>query len=263
MIQNFLKNRQLIWQMTKRDALSRYRGSIIGVAWSFFTPLLMLFVYTFIFSVVFKARWGASEEESKADFAIILFSGIIVFNLFSDVINRAPGLIISNANYVKRVVFPLEILSWVALGSALFHTGVNLIVLLLVQFVVKGHLPWTSIFFPFVLLPLLFASLGISWFLSALGVYVRDIGQLTGVLTTVLMFFSAIFYPITALPERYRTWLGLNPLVWVISESRKVLVQGVYPDWILLGVLSLVGLLITFVGYWFFQKMRRGFADVL
>lgn len=263
MLHSFWKNRQLIVQMTKREVISRYRGSIIGVAWSFFNPLLILLAYTFVFSVVFKARWGVTENESTTDFAIILFAGVIVFNLFAEIINRAPTLVISNVNYVKKVVFPLEILSWVALGSALFHTVVNLVVLLLVQLFVKNYLPWTSIFFPFVLLPLIFACLGISWLLSALGVYMRDIGQLTGVFTTVLMFFSAIFYPISALPEKYQVWLRLNPLVWVVSESRKVLVQGIYPDWLLLGILSLGGMLITIVGYWFFQKMRNGFADVI
>jgi lipopolysaccharide transport system permease protein len=249
--------------MMWREVVARYRGSWIGLAWSFFNPLLMLAVYTFVFSVVFKSRWSASGEESQSEFALLLFAGLIVFNLFSEIFNRAPGLVISNVNYVKKVVFPLEILPLVALGSALFHTLVSLIVLLLAQLVLRYSIPWTIIFFPLVLLPLLFASLGVAWFLSALGVYVRDIGQITGVLSTVLMFTSAVFYPLSALPEVYQPWLSLNPLALIIDESRKVLVEGVLPNWFALGLAFLVGLALAFSGFWWFQKTRKGFADVL
>jgi len=256
------RNRMLILQMTRREIAARYRGSVIGLAWSFINPVLMLMVYTFVFSVVFKARWGV-EGESRTDFAIVLFAGMIVFGFFSEMINRAPGQIVSNANYVKKVVFPLEILSWVSLGSVLFHSLVSLSVLLLAQLIVNLSLPWTVILFPLVLLPLIFASLGGAWFLAALGVYVRDIGQITTVFTTVLMFMSAVFYPISALPEGYQAWLRLNPLVLIITESRKVLILGSLPDWFWLGIALLMGLAISFAGFWWFQKTRKGFADVL
>jgi lipopolysaccharide transport system permease protein len=260
---SFWRNRQLIWQMTQREIAARYRGSVIGLAWSFINPLLMLMVYTFVFSVVFKARWGTTGNESRADFAIILFTGMIVFGLFAEIVNRAPAQIISNANYVKKVVFPLEILSWVSLGSVLFHSLVSLGVLLLAQLIINLYLPWTVVLFPLVLLPLIFASLGVAWFLAALGVYVRDIGQITTVFTTVLMFISAVFYPLSALPETYQAWLRLNPLVLIITESRKVLVFGNLPDWFWLGIALLMGLAIAFAGFWWFQKTRKGFADVL
>jgi lipopolysaccharide transport system permease protein len=256
-------NRQLIWQLIRREVVGRYRGSLMGLAWSFITPLLMLVVYTFVFSVVFKSRWSSSAEESRTDFAIILFTGMIVFGLFSEIVNRAPGLIISNTNYVKKVVFPLEILPWVTLGSVLFHSFVSLIVLLSVQIILNHSLPWTIIFFPIVLLPLIFASLGVAWLLASLGVYLRDIGQLTGVFTTVLMFLSAVFYPISALPETYQIYLKLNPLVLIITESRKVLIFGILPDWLSLGIALLVGFAIAIAGFWWFQKTRKGFADVL
>ena len=119
------RNRSLIVAMVKREVVGRYRGSIMGLAWSFFSPLLMLMIYTFVFSVVFKARWGVGGEESKTDFAIILFVGMIVHGLFAECVNRAPALILSNVNYVKKVIFPLEILPWVAFGSALFHTAIS------------------------------------------------------------------------------------------------------------------------------------------
>ena len=256
-------NRRLIWQMTRREIAARYRGSVIGLAWSFINPLLMLTVYTFVFSVVFKARWGTDQNESRTDFAIILFTGLIVFSLFAEIINRSPMQIVSNANYVKKVVFPLEILSWVSLGSVLFHSLVSLAILLTAQLIINLSLPWTVVLFPLVLLPLIFISLGAAWFLAALGVYIRDIGQITTVFTTVLMFTSAVFYPISALPEAYQTWLQLNPLVLIIAESRKVLIFGSLPDWSRLGVSLLIGLMIAFAGFWWFQKTRKGFADVL
>jgi lipopolysaccharide transport system permease protein len=262
MFASLWRNRALIWQMTLRDIAARYRGSVIGLAWSFINPLLMLVVYTFVFSVVFNARWGL-EQESRTDFAIILFAGMIVFGLFAEMVNRAPGQIVSNANYVKKVMFPLEILSWVSLGSVLFHSLISLAVLLLAQLVINWTLPWTVVLFPLILLPLIFASLGTAWFLAALGVYIRDIGQITTVITTVLMFMSAVFYPISALPESYQAWLRLNPLVLIITESRKVLILGDLPDWRWLGFALLMGLVIAFAGFWWFQKTRKGFADVL
>jgi lipopolysaccharide transport system permease protein len=263
MFKSFWNNRQLIWQMTRREIAARYRGSIIGLAWSFINPLLMLAVYTFVFSVVFKARWRIEGNESRVDFAITLFAGMIVFGLFAEMVNRAPTQIVSNTNFVKKVMFPLEILSLVSLGSVLFHSLVSLAVLLLAQLVVNQAIPWTVVLFPLVLLPLIFTSLGATWFLAALGVYVRDIGQITVVFTTVLMFLSAIFYPISALPEEYQPWMRLNPLVLIISESRKVLIFGSLPDWSWLVITWLAGLMIAFAGFWWFQKTRKGFADVL
>jgi lipopolysaccharide transport system permease protein len=263
MFASLWRNRQLIIQMTRREVAGRYRGSFLGLAWSFLNPLLMLVVYTFVFSVVFKARWGISGNESKADFAIILFAGMIVFGLFAENVNRAPGLIVSNVNYVKKVVFPLEILPMISLGAGLFHSLISLVVLLLMQIVVNHFLPWTSLLFPLVLLPLIFASMGVAWFLAALGVYVRDVGQITSVFTTVLMFLSAVFYPVSSLPEEFQIWLQLNPLVLIITESRKVLVLGSLPDWPSLGIALLAGLSMAAAGFWSFQKMRKGFADVI
>jgi lipopolysaccharide transport system permease protein len=256
------RNRDLIVQLTKRDVLGRYRGSMMGLAWSFFNPLIMLTVYTFVFSVVFKARWSVAGED-KINFAIILFVGLIVYGLFAECINRAPGLILSNSNYVKKVVFPLEILPSVALGSALFHAGVSLAVLLAAQLVINQRLPWTVVIFPVILLPLLLATMGFAWLLSALGVYVRDIGQTTTIFTTILMFLSPLFYPVSALPKRYQLWIHLNPLTFIIEEGRNVLIFGKTPNWIGLGVALAMGLVLSAVGFWWFQKTRKGFADVI
>ena len=256
------RNRQLIVQLTKRDVLGRYRGSVLGLAWSFFNPLIMLIVYTFVFSVVFKARWSVAGED-KVNFAIILFVGLIVYGLFAECINRAPSLILSNSNYVKKVVFPLEVLPSVALGSALFHAGVSLAVLLAAQLLINQRLPWTVVIFPIILLPLLLATLGFAWLLSALGVYMRDIGQTTTILTTVLMFLSPLFYPVSTLPKSYQFWLHLNPLTFIIEEGRNVLIFGNTPNWIGWGLAFAAGLLFSAGGFWWFQKTRKGFADVL
>jgi lipopolysaccharide transport system permease protein len=256
-------NRELIMQMTKREVLGRYRGSIIGLAWSFFNPVLMLLVYTFVFSVVFKARWGTGGEESKTDFAIVLFVGLIIHGLFCECVNKASGLILGNVNYVKKVVFPLEVLPWVAMGAALFHAAVSVTVLMTAQLVLNQHLVWTVIFFPLIMLPLIFAIMGISWFLSALGVYVRDVSQFTGIFTTVLMFISPVFFPLSAIPKEYQVWMQLNPLAFIIEQSRNTLLFGRTLDWAGLAVSLLAGMTIAWAGFWWFQKTRKGFADVL
>ncbi len=263
MFRSLWHNRQLIWQMARRDISSRYRGSVIGLAWSFINPILLLLVYTFVFSGIFKSRWSTDANESKTDFAIIIFAGLVVFNLFSELVNRSPGLIVFNVNYVKKVIFPLEILPWVALGSALFHAMISLFMLLLVEFIINLSIPWTIIFFPLILLPLIFASVGFAWFLAALGVFVRDIGQITSLFTMLLFFLSAIFYPVSAIPEKYQIWFQLNPLVPIIAESRNSLVFGEPPNWVSLSIALLISLIIAFTGFWWFQKVRKGFADVI
>jgi homopolymeric O-antigen transport system permease protein len=255
-------NRELIMQLTRREVLSRYRGSVLGLAWSFFNPLLMLVVYTFVFSVVFKARWGVGEE-STADFAIVVFVGLIIHGLFAECLNRAPGLILANVNYVKKVVFPLEILPWVAAGSALFHSAVSIAVLLAAQLIFQHALAWTVAFLPIVLVPLLFATMGFAWFLSSIGVYVRDIGQTIGIFTTLLLFLSPVFYPVDALPENYRILLLLNPLTPIIGDARRVLIWGEAPDWTGLTIYASASFVVAWLGFWWFQRTRRGFADVV
>lgn len=256
-------NRQLILQMTKRDVIGRYKGSVMGVMWSFLNPLFLLVIYTFVFSVVFKARWGTSLPESKTQFAILLFVGMIVHGLFAETLNRAPGLILSNVSYVKKIVFPLEILPVVAIGTALFHALVSVLVLVVAFVLINGYLQWTIVFLPLVLLPLIVLTLGAAWGLASLGVFLRDVAQPIGLVMTVLLFASPVFYPITALPEYIRPWLMLNPLTFVIEQARAVLVFGQMPDWAGLAIYSLASLLIAWMGYAWFQKTRKGFANVL
>ena len=257
-------NRSLIVQMSKREVVGRYKGSTMGLAWSFFNPVFMLVVYTFVFSEIFKSRWGgAGLEESKTQFAIVLFVGMIVLGLFSEVVNRAPNMVLANVNYVKKVIFPLEVLPWVAFGSAVFHSLISLGVLLLVQLVLAHQLVWTALLFPFVLLPLVFITMGFSWFLASLGVYVRDIGQMMGMFTSVLFFLSPIVYPVSSLPEKYQGWMQFNPLAFTIEEGRNTLIFGKVPDFFHWALMLSAGLVIAFAGFAWFQKTRKGFADVL
>jgi len=256
------RNRELIMASVKREVVGRYRGSFMGLLWSFFNPLFMLFVYTFVFSVVFKARWN-TESASKTEFALVLFAGLIIFNLFADCINRAPMLILSNVNYVKKVVFPLEILPWIALGSSLFHSVISLGVWLVAYLAFFGLPPVTIVFLPLILAPFLLFICGLSWALASLGVYLRDVSQFIGILTTILMFLSPIFYPVTALPEQYRHILFLNPLTFIIEQARDALYWGKTPNFSMLGLYLLVAAGIAWLGFAFFQKTRKGFADVL
>ena len=258
------KNHQLISQMTKREVIGRYKGSTMGLAWSFFNPVFMLVVYTFVFSEIFKSRWGGNGgDESKTQFAVLLFVGMIVFTLFSEVLNRAPVLILSNINYVKKVVFPLEILPVISMGAALFHSLISVGVLLAAFVLFNGYLHWTVILVPLVFLPLVFLALGLSWILASLGVFLRDVGQTIGIVTSVLMFLSPVFYPISAVPERFRPFIMANPLTFIIEQAREVLVWGHTPDWAGLGAYTLAATVIAWGGFAWFQNTRKGFADVL
>jgi lipopolysaccharide transport system permease protein len=256
-------NRQLIFQMIRREVLGRYRGSVFGLAWSFLNPILMLSIYTFVFSVVFNARWGEGIVDSKTQFAMLVFVGMIVLGLFTEAVNRAPNLILGNTNYVKKVVFPLEILPIISLGAALFHAAISLLILAVALLLINHQVHWTLIFVPIVVGPLVLFTLGITWILASLGVYMRDVGQTIGILTTILMFMSPVFYPVSALPQQFQRLMMLNPLTFIIEQCREVAINGQTPDWPGLAIYTLLSLFVMWFGYAWFQKTRKGFADVL
>ncbi|MFA6498758.1 MAG: ABC transporter permease [Desulfurivibrionaceae bacterium] len=245
-----------------REVAGRYRGSVLGILWSFFNPVFMLAIYTFVFSVVFKARWGGADE-SRTKFAMILFAGLLVFNVFAECVGRAPSLILGNCNYVKKVIFPLEILPWVILGTALFHFFVSFGVWVLFYFWIFGIPPLTVFLFPLILIPLIMFVMGLSWFLAALGVFLRDVTQIVGIIITVFMFLTPIFYPLSAIPEAYRKWLYCNPLTFLVEQARGVLIFGVGMDWAGFSLLSGMAFGLAWFGFAWFQKTRKGFADVL
>jgi len=255
------RNKDLLKGLVGREVVGRYRGSVMGLLWSFFNPILMLAVYTFVFSYVFKARWSGGDG-SKTEFALVLFAGLMVFNMFAECCNRAPLLITGNVGYVKKVVFPLEILPIVSLGSSLFHLLVSYIVWLLFYGLFVGVPPVTAALLPLVVLPLVLMTLGFSWILASLGVYLRDVAQVIGVVTLVLMYLSPIFYPVSIMPEQYRPFMNISPLTATVEQARDVLMwgKGLGMSWV---ISMLVGLGIAWLGFAWFQKTRRGFADVL
>lgn len=257
------ERQQLFLQLLKREILGRYKGSVMGIAWSFVHPVVMLAVYTFVFGYVFKAKWGAAVGESPASFAIILFAGLIVFNIFSECINRAPLLIVSNSNYVKKVVFPLEILTYVTVASALFHACISSLILGIACLVFEQIPGWMSIYLPLIMIPFLCATLGLTLILASLGVYIRDLAQIVPVMTTILLFASPVFYRLSALPEDVRALIMLNPLTFVVEQVRGVIFLSQPPDWQGLAVYAACCVMIALVGSWWFQKTRKGFADVL
>ena len=256
------RNSGLISELIKREVSGKYKGSFLGTFWSFFNPILMLTVYTFVFSVVFKARWN-NAESSKGEFALILFSGLIIFNMFAECFTRAPNIILQNANYVKKIVFPLEIFPLIYMGAALFHLSISLLVWLIFHLAVIGVPPVTSLLLPIVLLPLILMTLGFSWFLASLGVYLRDVSQIIGILTTALMFLSPIFYPLASLPQDFQKYFLLNPMTATIEQARSILIYGNLPDWPMLAISLTISIAILWLGFAWFQKTRKGFSDVL
>lgn len=257
----------LIASLIRREIAGRYRGSALGMLWSLLTPMFMLAIYTFVFGFVMRARWqipGApAAEHSTAEFAVILFAGLISYQFFSEVLGGAASLIVGNRNYVKKIVFPIHILPIVSAGAALFHAAISLLVLLVFVWFVFGGIPWTVLLAPFVIAPLVVMTLGVAWFFAAIGVYFRDIGQIVPPLLTAAMFLSPIFFPRSALPEWLQPYLSLNPLTIPVEAFRAVSVFGQMPDWTALGYYSLAAIVVAILGEQFFQLTRRGFADVL
>ncbi len=263
LLRHLWRQRELIQQFTRREIEGRYRGSFLGIFWSFINPLILLLIYTFVFGVVFQSRWPQARSESLAEFALVLFCGLIPFNIFSECVSRAPSIIIGVPNYVKKVVFPLEILAVSSVGTALFHALITLSVLLAVNLVVSGALQWTLVLLPLVLLPLIFLSLGLGWLFASLGVFLRDIGYVVALLVQVLFFITPIFYPTQAIPEPFQTVIRSNPLTFVVDSSRMVVLWGQLPDWLSLGLWLIGSAVVMQLGYAWFMKTKKGFADVI
>jgi lipopolysaccharide transport system permease protein len=255
------KHRALTLGMARRDIQGRYRGASLGMAWSLLSPLLMAGIYTLAFGFILKSRWPGAHTTS--DFALILFLGLVVHGLFAEVLTRSPQLIVANTNFVKRIIFPLEILPWTAVIAALFHTCANSLVFLVLMLMMHGGIPWTATLLPLVLLPLVLLCVGIGWFLSALGVFLRDIGQIMGVVATALLFLSSAIVPVSTLPIEYQFVFRINPLTFIIDQAREVAYWGRLPDWSGLLIYALCAFVVAMLGLVFFRKLRRGFADVL
>lgn len=256
------KNRSLVWASIKHEILGRYKGSMVGVFWSLLIPLFMLSVYTLVFGEIFKARWNHNSS-STSEFALVLFAGLIIFNIFSECLSRAPTLILSHPNYVKKVIYPLEILPWVALGTAMFHGTVSFFAWVIGYIVLIGTPPATILYLPVIIVPFSLLIMGISWGLASLGVFIRDVSQFLGLALTAMMFLSPIFYPATAVSESYRFLIYLNPLTPIIEQARDVMYWGKTPNLAVLGIYWIAAAITSWLGFIWFQKTRKGFADVI
>lgn len=254
---------QLILQLTKRYIQQRFKGSVLGVAWVFITPILMLSVYTFVFKSVLKAKWPGNEDANNIEFALQIFSGLLIFNLFAEVLSRAASLVTEQPNMVKKVIFPLPILAWVNVLSAMFFALVSLIVLVVAAYFMRAELSVHLLVVPLVFLVCFPLLLGLSWGLSALGVYLRDLTQVVALVLTPLMFLSPIFYPSSALPEFIQGIMQANPLVLPIEVLRDAVMVGQWPQWELLLLYALISCAVMSVGAAGFHKLKKGFADVL
>ena len=263
MASNLYNHRNLIRQFAWRDVVTRYKGSYFGMIWSFVTPLMLLAVFSFVFSVIFKSKWGVSPDEGKFQFAMTMFCGMTVFNIFGECISRAPTLILQYPNYVKKVVFPLEILPVAALGSSLINAALSLAILIPAVLLFSHAWPSTIYLFPLVLIPICAFALGFGWFLASVGVFIRDIAQPVSVIVQMLFFISGIFFPPSAIPEDIRSFVELNPLVGILEDARRTLMWGQYPDWSSLALVTLFSLIVMQLGYLWFMRTKRAFADVI
>lgn len=258
------RNRSLLRQMLLRDLSARYKGSMLGFVWSFAHPLMMLCVYTFVFGIVFKARWGVEAfEDNRAAFPLIMFCGMAVFNIFSESVNRSASVIVNNPGYVKKVIFPLELLPLCNVITA-FLFGLAWFALLLIGVVLLlGHLSWTMLLLPVTLVPLVLFSAGTAFFVASLGVYLRDVQQLVGIVTQVLFFMTPIFYPVSIVPENLRWILEINPLSPLVEQTRRLFLYAQAPDPAICMLMFVVSWGVFQLGMMWFLKTKKGFADVL
>lgn len=255
------QHRSLVLELSRREFSGRYRGSFGGVVWAFAQPLFLLAVYTIAFGVIFKARWGFAG--GTGDYALMLFAGLIVFNAFAECMAKAPTLISANPNFVKKVVFPLETLSWVMALTAIFHALIGLTVWFLGYLLLVGVPAPTALLFPLVLACLFPILLGLGWLLSAAGVVVRDIGQFTTMVSHALLFLTPIFYSIDAVPPLLHGLLLINPLTFLVEELRLVLIHGKVPLLRAMAVYFLLSTLFAWFALQFFRRLRPRFADML
>lgn len=258
----FGPDRSLTAQLAWRDIIGRYRGANFGLFWSLIGPLMMLAIYALAFGHILGSRWVRPEGEG-ANFAIVLFLGIIVHGFFAECISRAPGLMQANANYVKKVIFPLPVLPWAIVWSALFHMAMNMLVFVVLAAVVYGEFSWYIFLFPVVIAPLVMLTIAMSWVTASLGVYLRDINQAIPVVVTGMFFLSSAIIPLDSVPEKYRLVFHLNPLTFFIDQARNVALWQVLPDWWGLAAYAVGGLVAMYLAYAWFRLTSRGFADVL
>lgn len=257
------RNRSLILKLTKREIIGRYKGTFIGLVWSFINPLLLLALYTLVFSGIFNANNGKVHGIGHVDYAFFLFVGLILHGLLVEVLAQSPTLIVRNANFVTKIPFPIEILPVIQLLAACSHAMTSLLILLVILGLSSGGLHWQIMILPLLFLPYILCVLGMALILCSLGVYLRDLGHVIGFILTVFLFASPIFYPMSSVPLDWQPILYLNPLTFVIEQSRNVIFSNSGVDFLGLLVYSIACVTMCWGGYICFQKTKRGFANVL
>jgi lipopolysaccharide transport system permease protein len=258
-IPDLFRYRYLLGQLIKRDVLLRYRGAMFGVAWMFLSPLLMLGVFAFVFGSIFQTRWP--QQDDGLPFWLILYSGLIVFNVFSETVSRSPSAVRGYPNFVKKIVFPVGILPVVPLGAALVHAGFNLVILA-IALLWTGHFHLQLLLAPLLLIPLILLALGSAWFLAAWGVFIKDMVQIVPLVVQMLLFLSPVFYPVSAVPEWLQPFYQYNPLGTVIDICRNAML-GQAISWSTWIATLIAGAVVAVVGHVFFQRAREEFADAL
>lgn len=259
----FIDNIDLCKQSLRREIQQKYKGSYFGILWNFIIPIITISVYTFVFGVVFESKWEYQVTDSLIEFALTLFAGVTIYSMFSECVVVSPSLVVSNVNFVKKVVFPLEILSIISTGGMAVQVGANLTIILLGKIIFMRTFDLMFLFFPLVLLPLVFLVLGISWSFSALGVFFRDMRPISSMLTLLFAYLTPVFYPLSAVPEELRGAMYLNPLTVIVDNARKVLIYGQLPDFIQLAIVTIISYIIALIGLGFFRKLKPNFADML
>lgn len=252
----------LLKQFTKREIEKRYKGTFLGLLWSFFTPLFMLAVYAVVFGFIFKGSYG-HPGETKMQFVLGLFCAMLLWEFVAAALASSSTLIVQNSNLVTKMIFPLEILPIAMIGAILVHVAIGFVPLVLLMIVSQGMIPLSALSLVLIFVPVVFYSLGLTWIISALGVFLRDIGAAMPAIITILMFMSAIFFPISAIPEAWRWLVMLNPVAILISMARDALVFGQWMNGELFGIHLGISILIATIGYVFFMKVKSAFADVL
>lgn len=262
MIKTIKNNQYLLWQLVKKDIEQRYKGSVLGMLWTIIVPILMLVIYTFVFSEIFQAKWSLDTSD-KYEFALVLFCGLTAFNMISEVMNRSSNLIASNTNYVKKVIFPLELLPVVITLSALFTCIISYAILIVAKLILYHNISITLYQSILAFIPLILLSVGVGFILSAISVYLKDVGNVISVLVMVLMYMSPVFFPLTSVPEKYRGICMVNPMTYIIENFRNTMLYGMNLNWSFLGLSIVIALAVYALGYVVFMRTKEGFADVL
>ncbi len=262
MIAGLWRRRELVWQFTHRNIELRHRGSRLGAIWALINPLSMLALYYFVFGRVYGTRFDHIVGETDFDFALALFLGLCLFHVFTETLSAAPSVIVTNPNFVKKVVFPLEVLPMAQLGSAVFHLSVGLGLVLIGSAFGTSGLTWHIALLPFLVLPLVLLAAGVVFLLAAMGVFLRDVGQVTGFIATALLFGSAVMYPPAKIPESFE-FLRWNPLLQIVDLSRTAVLAHQVPAWDRIVFVYAVGILCFCVGVTFFSLLRKSFAEVI